>query len=234
MHDPELTAAAYLAGELSADERERFEQHLIDCEACWKEVDAGRRGMTAVEGARELAPSHLRERIRKAIGKRTPAKPRNAVRIRLLAAAAVLILGAGGSAAFLALRDTGSEPRAIAAAISGYTTSRLPGSSTTESPAPDLSSLHLTEVGAGAGRLGGVAVTAFMYHDESGRRLMVYVGTRSFPAPDGATPLHGEAGPWVYHRDGVAVLCARHPHELLIVGKDETLVRAAATMLDVM
>lgn len=233
-HDPELKAAAYLAGELSQAERENFEQHLIDCEACWKEVDAGRRGMAAVEGARELAPSHLRERIRKTIGTRAPAKPRNAIRVRLLATAAILIVGAGGSGAFLALRDTGSEPRAIAAAISGYTESRLPGSATTASPAPNLSALDLTEVGAAAGRLDGVPVTAYMYHDESGRRLMVFVGTRSFPAPEDARPLHGEAGPWMYHRDGVAVLCARHPHELLIVGMDDRLVTDAAVTLDVM
>jgi len=33
-HDHDRAAAAYLAGELSRRQREQFEAHMLDCDAC--------------------------------------------------------------------------------------------------------------------------------------------------------------------------------------------------------
>ena len=70
-HDP-LTAAAYLAGELTTAERTEFESHLLTCDECWAELDTARRGQAPVELAREQAPPQLRQRIRAAITRRRP------------------------------------------------------------------------------------------------------------------------------------------------------------------
>ena len=78
-------------------------------------------------------------------------------------------------------------------------------------------------------------MNAYAFRDPSGRRLMVYIRERAFPMPDGSQHLEeGSDGPWIAHHNGVAVLCARYPHERLIVGKEDEVVRAAAESLDVM
>jgi len=66
-HDPQRAAAAYLAGELDRRQREQFEAHMLDCDGCWREVTAGRRGRALAESLREVAPQQLRERIRATI-----------------------------------------------------------------------------------------------------------------------------------------------------------------------
>ena len=93
-HDPQRTAAAYLGGQLPRRHRDRFEAHLLACEACWREVQAGRRGRALAEAAREVAPQHLRERVRATI-EATPLspprwRPRRWVAVTALAVAADL------------------------------------------------------------------------------------------------------------------------------------------------
>lgn len=66
-HDPERDAAAYLGGGIRARRRRRFEDHLMECEDCWREVEAGRLGRRLAESTRELAPQALRETVRAAV-----------------------------------------------------------------------------------------------------------------------------------------------------------------------
>ncbi len=232
-HDPERSAAAFLAGELSPDELQYFEEHLMGCDECWTEVDAGRRGLRAVESVRELAPSHLRSAVRRSITSAPNASPTRDRR-RLIAAVATVVVVSGAAAGALVTRGP-VEPPVIAAAVAAYTDDRLPGSDMPKSPPPDLSSLRMTEMGAGAGRIDDMPITAYAYRDHGGRRLVVYVSTTTFPMPGTADMLDGSPeGPWMAHSDGVTVLAARHPHQLLIVGEDEALVHDAAVVLDVM
>jgi anti-sigma-K factor RskA len=63
-HDPERNAAEYVSGDLSARARRWFEQHMLDCEDCWREVVLGRIGRRAAEDAREPVPMGLRDRVR--------------------------------------------------------------------------------------------------------------------------------------------------------------------------
>ncbi|MCI0346974.1 MAG: zf-HC2 domain-containing protein [Chloroflexi bacterium] len=228
-HSPELTAAAYLAGELPEQERVDFEEHLLECDDCWSEVDAGRRGSAAIESLRELPPPHLRAEIRRRLS--APAERSRLPRPFAYAAACVVLVLGVGAAAIVARQ---SPPEPIAAAVAGYAEDELPGSGMPKGPAPDLSELRLTGVGAGAGRVGDMDVSAYAYRDDTGRRLMVLVGSSAFPMPSGAKMFHGKAGPWMAHREGIAVLCARQPHRLLILGDDDELVHDAAVALDVM
>ncbi len=231
-HSSELTSAAYLAGELSASERKDLEDHLLACDDCWADVEGARRGLVAVESLRELAPPHVRAAVRQ-IATGTTARPR-ARRHRFVLAAAAGVALLAGTAASLVVARRPAESGIIRAAVAGYMDDELPGSATPKTPGPDLSQLRMTDIGAGSGRLDGVLVTAYAYRDETGRRLMVYVGATAFPTPPRAHLFNGSEGPWMTHRNGVAVLGSRRPHTLLIVGEDDDLVHDAAVALDVM
>ena len=228
-HNTEIASAAYLAGELSEDERKSFEQHLLECDDCWTDVDEARRGQAAVETLRELAPLHLRAAVRRS----SPLQP-SAQRHRIMLAVAAAVALVAGIGAGIVLARRPADPAVIAAAFDGYMNDELPGSAMPKTEAPDLSELRMTDMGAGAGRIDGVPVTAYAYRDATGRRLIVYVGIAAFPMPRNAHMLHGKTGPWMTHRDGIALLCARHPHKVLIVGEDDALVTSAAEALDVM
>src|SRR6266508_2775655 len=123
-HDPERAAAAYLAGELGPRQRERFEAHVLACDDCWREVTAGRQGRALAESLREVAPQHLRERIRATIAA-APAGRRRRIRLGTrmpalmgVVAALVAVAVAGG---LLALRAPApAQPVAITAAVASY------------------------------------------------------------------------------------------------------------------
>jgi hypothetical protein len=262
MHDHE-TVAAYVAGEL-VDEtvHTEFEAHLLACEECWSEVDAGRRGRELAQRVHEMAPDSLRHRIVRVVTALPPeaedaeltargvatvpmsptinklaaarraavAKRRGRFALAAAAVAACAVLAAFGVAAIR--QQEGPEP--VAAAVAGFLGERLPGAEIPDAPAPDLSRLGFTSTAAGSGSLAGVPVTAYAYRDQVGRRLLVYVGERTFPPPeDEKEEYENFDGSWVTHEDGVAVLCGRVPHSTLVVGQDEQLVREAAAILDV-
>jgi hypothetical protein len=240
-HEP-TRAAAYLAGELSADEHGAYEEHLLACEECWAEVEVGRRGRSLVEQVREQAPPRLRQMVVELASLPQPAPGRALLeplrggwrrrRLRLVAGAAAVLVLLGGvlASAVIAEHRGRSEPYDVA--VSGFLDNRLPGSRIPGPPAPDLSQLRFSETAAGAGELGGLPVNAYAYRDQTGRRLIVYLGARPFPIPEGAEHYEGVDGSWVTHARGVAVLCGRAPHTALILGEDERTVMAAAQLLD--
>ena len=230
-HAPDADAAAYLAGELRPGDHAAFEGHLLECDECWHEVHTARRGRSYALRAREAAPPALRARL---LATLPPALDRRAGRLRVrLAVAAALLVGmlAGAVGGVLATREADEQPAAIAAAVEEYRAGRLPGSQIPDTPAPDLSSLHLERTAAANGRLDDLPVTAYAYRDDAGRRLIVYTGQRPFPVPYG--PERHSAGLWVGRDSGVTILCGRRPRHTLIVGEDEQLVRAAATVLQI-
>jgi hypothetical protein len=62
-HDPERHAALYVSGELPRRVLRWFEQHLLECEDCWREVWLGRLGRRVAAYGREAATPRLRERV---------------------------------------------------------------------------------------------------------------------------------------------------------------------------
>jgi hypothetical protein len=263
MHDHE-TVAAYVAGEL-VDEtaHTEFEAHLLACEECWSEVEAGRRGRELAQLVYETAPESLRNRIVRvvtalpaetddeevtargvatvpmsppavnmlAVARRAAASKRRG-RFALVAAAIAACVAVISFGVVAIRGDSGPEP--VAAAAAGFLGARLPGAQIPDAPAPDLSKIGFTSTAAGAGTLAGLPVTAYAYRDQVGRRLLVYVGEKTFPPPDDEKEEYENYdGSWVTHEDGVAVLCGREPHSTLVVGQDEQLVREAAAILDV-
>jgi anti-sigma factor RsiW len=262
MHDHE-TVAAYVAGELVENAHTEFEAHLLACEECWSEVEAGRRGRELAQLVYETAPESLRNRIVRvvtalpaetddeevtargvatvpmsppavnmlAVARRAAASKRRG-RFALVAAAIAACVAVISFGVVAIRGDSGPEP--VAAAAAGFLGARLPGAQIPDAPAPDLSKIGFTSTAAGAGTLAGLPVTAYAYRDQVGRRLLVYVGEKTFPPPDDEKEEYEHYdGSWVTHEDGVAVLCGREPHSTLVVGQDEQLVRQAAELLDV-
>jgi anti-sigma factor RsiW len=55
--------AAFLAGELDAAEARRWDEHLLECEACWRAVREDRAGRQAAQVLRQPAPPGLADRV---------------------------------------------------------------------------------------------------------------------------------------------------------------------------
>jgi Putative zinc-finger len=230
-HDPERAAAAYLAGELSPGQRERFEAHMLGCEDCWREVTAGRQGRALAESLREAAPQHLRERIRATITA-APAPPRRRLWVRMPALlgvlAALAAVGVGGG--LLAGRQHApAQPAPIAAAVASYHAG-LSGWDPTTQPPPARQLGGLTWRGSGQGELAGLPVVAHAYQDAAGHRLVLLIAGHTFPQAVGAQ--HSSSGAtWTAQANGVVLYCADHPAPSLVVGADRAEVLAAAQRL---
>jgi hypothetical protein len=238
-HDPEQLAAAYLAA-MRPRARRRLEAHLLACEMCWQEVSLARHGRELAESARQIAPPGLRDDIRAAVAGAATRRPPARQRIRPLTgvAAAAVIVALAGAVLARPWQHPASGPAqapsaALAAAVASYRTNQLPGTSVPAVQAPDLSRLSLHLVAGAAGRLGGVAVTMFVYRTPAGARLTLYRSTRPFAEAAGASELgSADTDAWTMRSGGVTVLCARGDHAVLVLGSDPVLVRHAAILLN--
>ena len=113
---PEERLVAFLAGELSPEEEREFDQHLLECESCWREVQVDRLGRLAVEQLREPAPVGLGDRISLAVSLEAPGsashrpghRPAHRRGTRYLAVALLVVLAAAGVSAGLVA--TGGTP----------------------------------------------------------------------------------------------------------------------------
>ena len=216
-HDPEREAAAYVSGAMRARRVKRFEAHLLACEDCWSEVRDGRLGRSVAESARELAPHELRERIRATIAAADPVTPQRHLRVPI--AAGIIALAIGAAALLPVIDGGGSQPEPIAAAVADFVNGRMVADSTPRSAAPDLTGTPFRLAYTGSGTLHGQAVDAFMYKDDTGRRVLIYRSEEPFPVPPGAT-MTDENGPWRAMVDGIALLCSSEPHAILALADD--------------
>jgi hypothetical protein len=225
-HDPQQVVGAYLGGELGRRQRERFQAHLLACEACWGEVQAARRGRALAESAREVAPQHLRDRVRATVEATPAGRPRWAVRWAPLAAAVTLIAAVAG---LLLVDRQPAQPAPIAAAVASYQT-RTPAWSGPTHPPPVQQVGDLRWRGSGRGTLAGLPVVAHTYQDPAGHRIVLLQADRSFPTAVGA---HHPAGSdtWVSEVDGVVLFCTDHPTPSLVLGQDRALALRAASRL---
>jgi hypothetical protein len=223
-HDPQRAAAAYLGGQLGRRQRERFETHLLACEACWGEVQVGRRGRALAESVRELAPQQLRERVRATV-EAHPVRPPRRGRARTAAALVALVLAGVLAGGVLVTRQHSTQPRVIAAAVAAY---QAGGPVTTgpagSPPARQLGGLRWR--GSGRGVVGGLPVVAHSYKDAAGHRVVLLVADRPFPMAAGARP--NAADTWIAESGGVVLFCADDPAPSLLMGPDRARVLLAA------
>jgi predicted anti-sigma-YlaC factor YlaD len=225
-HDPQRLAAAYLGGELSRRRRERVEAHLLECEDCWGEVQAARRGRALAESVREVAPHHLRDWIRATVEVVPAGRRRWVVGWVGFAAVTVAAVVVGG---LLVAGRQPTQPAEIAAAVAGY----REGGATWRGPADPPRIRQLGDLrwrGSGRGTLGGLPVVAHTYQDPAGDRVVLLQADRSFPTAVGA---HHPAGSdtWITEVEGVVLFCADRPAPSLVVGQGRAKVLVAAARL---
>jgi hypothetical protein len=232
-HDPERAAAAYLAGELGRRQRERFEAHVLNCDDCWREVNVARRGRALAESMRQVAPQHLRERVRATVAA-TPLRPRRRLRVPL-ALGAVLVMAALAVVVVSRVLPGPSDgsaplqPDEIAAAVAAYRTKGV-NWTPAAGPPPAWQVGGLRWQGSNRGRVGNLPVIAHTYQDTAGRTVVLLRAERSFPQAVGARHEPGGAT-WVADVDGVVLLCADRPAPSLVVGQDRTEVLLLARAL---
>lgn len=238
-HDPEWCAAAYLEG-LPARERAVFEEHLLACEECWREVSLARAGRALAETIQDRPPRELRENIRAGIAAAANGHESGMGGRGLagtLAAAVMVVALIGG----LAVWRPWQHPDPVAApagsvaaeAVASFRQDRLPGTRVPAQRAPDLSQLGLRLVGAAAGTMQGAQVTVFAYRGDTGARLDVYRSAVPIPEAGEAHELDGDEDAWRSDVGGVTVICGPATHTVLLIGSDPGLVDHAGHLLDV-
>src|SRR6266496_3927732 len=93
--------AAFLAGELNPADARRWDEHLLECEKCWRAVREDRAGRQAAQLLRQPAPPGLADRVAFAVevaaASRTvaqqPARPGRRLAWWWLAGAGTLVVG---------------------------------------------------------------------------------------------------------------------------------------------
>ncbi|HZA26254.1 MAG TPA: zf-HC2 domain-containing protein [Actinomycetota bacterium] len=221
-HDPETSAAAYLAGVTSRRARRRFEAHILECEECWGEVRLGRSGRQLAETARELAPQPLRERVRAAVSLLPKPRVPWQRRLRLVT---IVVFGAF-VAVFATQLVLPQQPELIQTLISHFEEQEPPGRPVSPAFPERLGDLRL--LSARSLQVEGVSIGAHRYRDPAGHELVVYRAARSFPMATGART---RGTGWEASDDGTVLLCTDRPAPSLIAGDDGAEVRLAARLL---
>lgn len=197
--------ARFLAGILEGAARDRFEDHLVDCDDCWREVTEARSGRALAEGLREAAPAGMRDRIRllsiagEGRGGDHPRRQRHR-RAAVGALALAIVAIAVGSGAVLAPRER--DPASVAWVVSR--------ASQTQDPAGPPS-FTVQEVDGHP--------LLVITRSEGGAQVVLALGRAAFPMIAGSNRLElagGEA--WSATRRGLSVVCVNGPLPVLAVG----------------
>lgn len=175
---PEERLVAFLAGDLSAEEEREFDQHLLECESCWREVQADRLGRLAVERLSEPAPAGLRDRVSLAISLEEPhGTSHRRRRSRLghrrgtlqLAAALFVVLAVSGTLVGLLVTGAATDPPQVAAVVAMVTPDGHPSAALLAGERQVVDRQQMT-------------VRAYMIHDK-----VAIVATSMTPLPMPAT-----------------------------------------------
>jgi hypothetical protein len=228
--------AAFLAGELDPADARRWDEHLLECEQCWRAVREDRAGRQAAQLLRQPAPPALADRVRFAVevaaAGTTAPPPRHRMRLRRhwLAAAGTLATAVAVTVALLLPggRETGSMPAAVAA-VARYaetiptTWHQEPGS---RQPGTPVEVGHPVSLAAGGQqmvlrvwRLGRV-------------EAVVAVSAQPFPMPARARGVTGPGMAWTTRLGTISLYCRNgHTSELVAAPLPQAQLTALAARL---
>src|SRR5262249_35671005 len=220
MNGHDRLLAAFLAGDLDLGEARRWDEHLLDCEQCWRAVREDRAGRQAAGLLRQPAPDGLADRVAFAVelaaaGATSPAPPRRRARPRpgRLTAAGAPALGLAGSLAVLLFPGGHGSLPAPVAAVTRYAETvpplHRPGPGPGEQAAPVQVGHPVTVTANGhpivvrTWRLGGTEV-------------VVATSGRPFPMPPGAHGTSAGGMAWVARAGNLSLYCINGPTSELL------------------
>ena len=235
--------AAFLAGDLGPAAARGWDEHLLECEQCWRAVREDRAGCQAAGPLCRPAPDGLADRVSFAVelaaaSAPIPQRPRLGVRpsrgVRLrrgrLAAAGALALGLAVTLAVLLLPGRPATLPGPVAVVARYAQTlplpaHQPGLGTGEQAAP-VPVGHPVAVTASGHRI--VLRTWRL----GGTEVVVAESSRPFPMPPGAhgTPAAGMA--WVARAGKLSLYCINgHTSDLVVAAVPAAELAALAARL---
>ena len=211
MNGHDRLLAAFLAGDLRRAAARKWDEHLLECEACWRAVREDRAGRHAAGLLRQPARGGLADRVVFAVelaaaGADTP-RPRGRVRLRRswLAAAGTLTLGLAVTLVVLLVPGGRASMPAPVAVVARYAETMPPpahraGLGTGEQAAPVAVGYPVTMTAGGhhivvrTWRLGGTEVVAA-------------TSGQPFPMPPGGHGVLGAGMAWVAQAGTLSLYC---------------------------
>ena len=211
-HDRHQRLGAFLAGEINAAEAGRWDEHLLECERCWRAVREDRAGRQAAELLRQPAPPGLADRVAFVVelavagpGFRHLARARAWPRWRWLAGAGTIAAGLAVTLIMLLLPGGRPGVPAAVAAVARYAGAVLPSAGpqkpgTGQRTAPVVVGRPVTMTADGqqivvrTWQLGRVAVVEA-------------VSGQPFPMPPGAQGATGGGMAWSARLGKLALYC---------------------------
>jgi anti-sigma factor RsiW len=192
---------AFLAGDLDPADARRWDEHLLECERCWRAVREDRAGRQAADLLREPAPAGLADRVRFAVELAAAditcqAQPRHDVRRRRRRLAGAGALALGLAVTLVALLLPGGRPGlpAAVAVVARYAQTvpppaPLPGPGPGRPVAP-VEVGHPVTLTAGGQR---IVVRTWRL---GGTEAVVAVSDEPFPMPSGSQGASGGGMAW--------------------------------------
>ncbi len=203
--------AAFVAGDLGPADARRFDEHLLECEACWRAVREDRAGRQAAQLLHRPAPPGLADRVAFAVelaaaGTIAQRRPRHGMRLpwAWLAGAGALTAAVAVTLTVLLLpggHQTGSVPAAVAAVARYAQTvppARHPGLGRPDGP---VEVGHPVTVTAGGQQI--VMRTWRLGHVEA----VVAVSGQPFPMPARAHGVTGRGMAWTATLGKIGLYC---------------------------
>jgi hypothetical protein len=225
---PEERLVAFLAGELSAEDEREFDQHLLECESCWREVQADQMGRFAIERLREPAPNGLRDRISLAVSleesdgalHRPRALQAHRRSVHFLAATLCVALATSGALVGLLAGSSAADPPQVSAVVAMVTPGSHPSKALLAGEERVIDSQEIT-------------VRAYMVH---GKEAIVATSMKPLPMPTSSHLLAGSSlRAWMANDGNLALYgvnrSAGHPSMFIVAAMPMAALPQVATLL---
>jgi anti-sigma factor RsiW len=200
----------FLSGELDPADARRWDEHLLECERCWRAVREDRAGQQVAELLRQAAPAGLADRVRFAVelaaaGSASPRSPRRGMRLRWRRLAGAGAVGLAAVTVVLVMPGGRASMPAAVAAVAGYAETvpppaQQPGPGTGPRAAP-------VQVGAPVTiTVGGQPIVVRTWQLGSTVAVVAESG-RPFPMPPGAQGMSGGGMAWSVRVGKLGLYC---------------------------
>lgn len=224
--------AGFLGGELDPVDARRWDEHLLECERCWRAVREDQAGRRAAQLLRHPAPPGLADRVAFAVevaaaglpAAQRQARPGARLGWRLLAGAGGLAAAAAVTLLVLLLpggHETGSVPPAVAA-VAGY--ARAMPAPARQHPAHPGRPTTPVELGRPVTVTAGGQRIVMRTWRLGGTEAVVAVSGRPFPMPAGARGVSGLGMAWSARLGTLGLYCVN--------GRTSELVAAPVPMAE--